>query len=138
MGGISHRSFFSIAFVMLCAIIARKRAGGNAGPVHLIPEPLNDTPRLDISVPCDRNRIGEGILKIRDFLSGKTTDEKAMVIAHCMEELLLNYVEHSRNRKKHTRISASSVTRTIYPFLSRMMVNPLIRFMWLMRTGRQD
>ena len=93
-------AILSIAFVLLCAMITRKRTGGNAGPVHLIPEPLSDTLRLDITVPCDRNRIGEGILKIRDFLSGKTTDEKAMVIAHCMEELLLNYVEHSGKSEK--------------------------------------
>ena len=90
----------SVAFVLLCSVVVWKRAGGHAGPVHLIPVPLNTPPRLDISVPCDRNRVGEGILEIRDFLSGKTTDEKAMVIAHCMEELLLNYAEHSGKSKK--------------------------------------
>lgn len=90
----------SLAFVLLCSIIVRKRDGGNVGPFHLIPEPLDDTLRFDISVHCDRNGIGEGILRIRAFLSGKTTGEKAMVIAHCTEELLLNYVEHSGKPEK--------------------------------------
>ena len=85
----------SIVLVLLCSIPARKRAGGNAGRIHLIPEPLDDTMRFDISVPCDGNRVGETVHKVCDFLSGKTTHEKEMDISNCIEELLLNYVEHS-------------------------------------------
>ncbi len=85
----------SIAFVLLCSIAARRRAGGNAGPVHLIPEPLDDTVRLDMSVPCDRNRVGETVHKAYGFLSGKITRETEMDISHCLEELLLNYTAHS-------------------------------------------
>ena len=85
----------SIAFVLLCSIPARKRTGGNAGRIHLIPEPLDDNMRFDVSVPCDRKRVGETVHKVRDFLSGKTTYEKEMDISQCIEELLLNYAEHS-------------------------------------------
>ena len=42
-----------------------------------------------------RNRVGETVHKVCDFLSGKTTHEKEMDISQCIEELLLNYVEHS-------------------------------------------
>ena len=85
----------SVAFVLLCSIPARKKTRGNAGRIHLIPEPLDDTMRFDVSVPCDRNRVGETVHKVCDFLSGKTTHEKELDISHCIEELLLNYAEHS-------------------------------------------
>ena len=90
----------SIAFVLICSIPARKRAGGNAGRIHLIPEPLDDTVRFDISVPCSRDRVGETVHKVCDFLSGKTTHDKVMDISQCIEELLLNYAGHSGRSEK--------------------------------------
>ena len=90
----------SIAFVLVCSIPARKRAGGNAGRIHLIPEPLDDTVRFDISVPCSRDRVGETVHKVCDFLSGKTTHDKVMDISQCIEELLLNYAGHSGRSEK--------------------------------------
>ena len=88
-------SGLSIGFVLLCSIPARIMAGGNVGRIHLIPKPLDDTMRFDVSVPCDRKWVGDAVNKAGDFLSGKTTYEKEMDISHCIEELLLNYVEHS-------------------------------------------
>ena len=85
----------SIAFVLLCSILVRRKAGGNAESVLLIPEPLDDTTRFDISVPCDRSSVGEAVRRACDFLSGKATHDTILHISHCMEELLLNYAEHS-------------------------------------------
>ena len=65
------------------------------GWIHLIPKPLDDTMRFDVSVPCDRKWVREAMNKAGDFLSGKAAYEKEMDISHCIEELLLNYVEHS-------------------------------------------
>ena len=90
----------SIAFVLLCSILVRRKAGGNAESVLLIPEPLDDTTRFDISVPCDRSSVGEAVRKACDFLSGKTTHDNIQHISHCMEELLLNYAEHSGKSQK--------------------------------------
>ena len=90
----------SIAFILLCSLFARKRPGENVGSIHLIPAPLDDTMRFDISLPCDRNRVGEAVHGACDFLSGKTTHDKIQHISHCMEELLLNYAEHSGRPKK--------------------------------------
>lgn len=96
----------SIAAVLLCSIPARKRTGGNAGRIHLIPEPLDDTMRFDISVPCDRKRVGEAVHKVRDYLSDKTTHEMELDISHCTEELLLNYAAHSgRSEKAYMDVS---------------------------------
>ena len=93
-------SVLSIAFVLLCAIVVRRRAGGNVGSIHLIPAPLDDTTRFDISVSCNRRSVGEAVRKACDFLSGKTTHDNILHISHCMEELLLNYVEHSGKSQK--------------------------------------
>ena len=90
----------SIAFVLLCSILVRRKAGGNAESVLLIPEPLDDTTRFDISVPCNRSSVGKAIRKACDFLSGKTTHDNILHISHCMEELLLNYAEHSGKSQK--------------------------------------
>ena len=90
----------SIAFVLLCSILVRRKAGGNAESVLLIPEPLDDTTRFDISVPCDRSSVGEAVRRACDFLSGKATHDTILHISHCMEELLLNYVEHSGKSQK--------------------------------------
>ena len=90
----------SIAFVLICSIPARKRAGGNAGRIHLIPEPLDESVRFDISVPCSRERVGETVHRACDFLSGKTTHDKVMDISQCIEELLLNYAGHSGRSEK--------------------------------------
>ncbi len=96
----------SIAFVLLSSIPAGKRAGGNAGRIHMIPKTLDDAMRHDLSVPCDRSKVGEAVAEARDFLSGKTTEERAMDIAHCIEELLLNYTAHSgRSQKAYMDIS---------------------------------
>ena len=96
----------SIAFVLLCTLFAKKREGENAGRIHLIPAPLDDSTRLDISLPCDRNRVGEAVGMACDFLSGKTTNDKVLHISHCLEELLLNYAEHSgRSPKAYMDIS---------------------------------
>ena len=93
-------SVLSIAFVLLCSISARRKAGENAGSILLIPAPLDDTIRFDISVPCDRSGVGEAVRKACDFLSGKTTHDTILHISYCMEELLLNYVEHSGKSQK--------------------------------------
>ena len=90
----------SIAFVLLCSILVRRKAGGNAESVLLIPEPLDDTTRFDISVPCDRSSVGEAVRRACDFLSGKATHDTILHISHCMEELLLNYAEHSGKSQK--------------------------------------
>lgn len=90
----------SIAFVLLCSILVRRKAGGNAESVLLIPEPLDDTTRFDISVPCDRSSVGEAVRRACDFLSGKATHDTILHISHCMEELLLNYAEHSGKTQK--------------------------------------
>ena len=90
----------SIAFVLLCSILVRRKAGGNAENVLLIPEPLDDTTRFDISVPCDRSSVGEAVRRACDFLSGKATHDTILHISHCMEELLLNYAEHSGKSQK--------------------------------------
>jgi Na+-driven multidrug efflux pump/anti-sigma regulatory factor (Ser/Thr protein kinase) len=90
----------SIAFVLLCSILVRRKAGGNAESVLLIPEPLDDTTRFDISVPCDRSSVGEAVRRACDFLSGKATHDTTLHISHCMEELLLNYAEHSGKSQK--------------------------------------
>ena len=90
----------SIAFVLLCSIFVRRKTGGNAGSILLIPAPLDDATRFDISVPCIRNSVGEAIRKACVFLSGKTTQDNILHISHCMEELLLNYVEHSGKSQK--------------------------------------
>ncbi len=90
----------SIAFVLLCSILVRRKAGGNAESVLLIPEPLDDTTRFDISVPCDRSSVGETVRRACDFLSGKATHDTILHISHCMEELLLNYAEHSGKSQK--------------------------------------
>lgn len=99
-------SVLSVAFVLLCSILARQRAGGSAGSILLIPAPLDDAMRFDISLPCDRSRVGEAVQSACDFLSGKTTHDKILHISHCMEELLLNYAEHSgRSQKAYMDIS---------------------------------
>ena len=90
----------SIVFVLLCSILVRRKAGGNAESVLLIPEPLDDTTRFDISVPCDRSSVGEAVRRACDFLSGKATHDTILHISHCMEELLLNYAEHSGKSQK--------------------------------------
>ena len=90
----------SIAFVLLCSLLAWRRAEGRAGIIHLIPKPLGDTMSLDLSVPCDRTQVGEAVRKARDFLSGKTTHDRVLDISTCIEELLLNYVEHSGKSEK--------------------------------------
>ncbi|MBR3017305.1 MAG: ATP-binding protein [Clostridia bacterium] len=90
----------SIAFVLLCSILVRRKAGGNAESVLLIPEPLDDTTRFDISVPCDRSSVGEAVRRACDFLSGKATHDTILHISLCMEELLLNYAEHSGKSQK--------------------------------------
>ena len=90
----------SIAFVLLCSILVRRKAGENAENVLLIPEPLDDTTRFDISVPCDRSSVGEAVRRACDFLSGKGTHDTILHISHCMEELLLNYAEHSGKSQK--------------------------------------
>lgn len=90
----------SIAFVLLCSILVRRKAGGNAESVLLIPAPLDDTTRFDISVPCDRSSVGEAVRRACDFLSGKATHDTILHISHCMEELLLNYAEHSGKSQK--------------------------------------
>ena len=96
----------SIAFVLLCSIFVRRKTGGNAGSILLIPAPLDDATRFDISVPCTRNSVGEAIRKACVFLSGKTTQDNILHISHCMEELLLNYVEHSgKSHKAYMDIS---------------------------------
>ena len=90
----------SIVFVLLGSIPAGKKAGGNAGPIHLIPAPLDDTMRFDLSVPCDGNKVGDAVIQVRDFLSGKTTADRTMDISQCIEELLLNYTAHSGKSPK--------------------------------------
>lgn len=96
----------SIAFVLLCSMLVRRKAGGNAGSILLIPAPLDDATRFDISVPCNRSSVGEAIRKAYGFLSGKTTQDNILHISHCMEELLLNYVEHSgKSHKAYMDIS---------------------------------
>ena len=90
----------SIAFVLFCSIIAGKRSDKNAGFIHLIPVSAGGPGRLDISVSCDRNSVGEAVTSVREFLSGKTTDFKLTSISHCIEELLLNYADHSTRTPK--------------------------------------
>ena len=93
-------SALSILLIPLISIPVRKKAGNSVGRIHLIPVRLEGVERLDLSVPCDRNRTEGVISSVREFLEGKCSEERIMGVAHCIDELLLNYTQHSGKSEK--------------------------------------
>ena len=91
----------SVAFVLAAGIVTRRKLKVKTERVTLIQKPDGENaPRLDVSVSCSREGITNGLSNLKDFLGRITTQEKKVIVMHCLEELLINIAVFTGKKKQ--------------------------------------
>ena len=91
----------SLGFVVLGSAVIRHKINPKPSRITLIPSEQTNVKRLDISVECAKKGIDESSDAVAAFLSENVSGELLNNIRHCVDELLLNYVDHSGRKAKH-------------------------------------
>ncbi len=85
----------TIVIVLGAAVVTRHISRDKLLPISLIPATTGKIERYDISVECREEEIPKAIDGLRDYLDDIGAGKKTDAVCVCIEEMLLNIVQHS-------------------------------------------
>lgn len=94
--------FGAVIITLILSEIVRRKSNKKLSVICLLPLENSKGTHMNSSMICDQNGITENLIELRKFCESINLDEKKTdIVLHCVEELLINIVEHSGLNKKN-------------------------------------